>query len=370
MISCQTVVNIMEKLAPKKLAYDWDNPGMMVGDFARSVDKILTTLTVTEQTVDYAIKNGYGMIVSHHPLIFKPIKALRYDLPLGKILYKAIKNDIVIYSAHTNLDVAFGGVNDVLADALQLENIAVLKPYMKEELKKVVIYVPKGFEEDVRNALFQAGAGHIGNYSHCSFNVEGYGTYKPLEGTQPFIGKIGNVEKTGEYRIETVVPENLVNKVINAAIKVHPYEEVAYDIFPLDNDNIELGLGRIGTLKSEMNLKDFSDFVKKCLNATYIRVVGNFSKPVRKVALCGGAGADLISTAKFRGADVYITGDVKYHDAVDAKSVDIAVIDAGHFATENLMMPKLAKYLTEQAEAMHQDVKIEVYTDEEPFVIV
>jgi len=262
MISCQTVINIIEKLAPKKLACDWDNPGMMVGDFSKSVDKILTVLTVTEQTIDYAINNGYGMIVAHHPLIFNAIKSIRSDLPLGKVLYKAIKNDLVIYSAHTNLDVAFGGVNDVLAGALKLENVSVLKPTVNEDLKKVVIYTPKGYEDAVRNALFQAGAGHIGNYSHCSFNVQGYGTFKPLEGTQPFIGNIGNMEKADEIRIETVVPASIVNKVINAMFKVHPYEEVAYDVYPLDNKKLELGLGRIGTLKNEMSLREFSSYVK------------------------------------------------------------------------------------------------------------
>jgi len=370
MISCQTVVNIIEKLAPKKLACDWDNTGLMVGDFARGVDKILVALTVTEQVVDYAIENEYGMIVAHHPLIFKSIKSIRNDLPLGKIMYKAIKNDMVIYSAHTNLDVALGGVNDVLADALQLENVSVLKPTFSEGLKKIVVYTPRGFEDDVRNALFQAGAGHIGNYSHCSFNIDGYGTFKPLEGTKPFIGSIGNIERADEIRIETVVPENLVNKAIKAMLKVHPYEEVAYDVFPLDNKNFELGLGRIGVLKNEMSLKELSDYVKKVLNAPYLRVVGNLSKPVHKVAVCGGAGSDFITTAKFLGADVYITGDVKYHDAVDAIAMDIAVIDAGHFATENLMIPKLAKYIAEQAVYMGFDVEVKVYTDVEPFVIV
>lgn len=370
MISCQTVVNIIERLAPKKTALEWDNTGMMIGDFSRSIDKVLTVLTVTEQSVDFAINNGFGMIVAHHPLIFRPIKNLCQDSPLGKIIYKAIKNDIVIYSAHTNLDAALGGVNDVLAKALELKNTAVLKSTFEEDLKKIVIYAPTGFEDDIRDALFHAGAGHIGDYSHCSFNVKGFGTFKPLEGTSPFIGKVGNVEKAEEYRIETVVPHNLVKKVISAVSKVHPYEEMAYDIFPIENKGTASGLGRIGVLKEPMMLKDFCEFVKQCLNVKNVRVTGDLLTHVSKVAVCGGAGSDLISVAKFAGADVYVTGDVKYHDAIDAKALGLTVIDAGHFNTENLMIPVLADYISEQAKAIGQYVEVKVYNDEDPFEII
>lgn len=370
MISCQTLVQLLERWAPKRLALDWDNPGPAIGDLSKNVSKILLTLTVTEETVEFAVKNGFEMIISHHPLFFKPLKALRKDTPIGKIVYKAVSNDIVIYSAHTNMDIADGGINDILAKILELKNVNVLKQTYEERLKKLVVFVPKGYEDTVRNAISMAGAGHIGNYSHCTFMTNGIGIFKPLDGTKPFIGEQGKLEKADEIRIETIVPENLLKKVVNAMFKVHPYEEVAFDIYTLENQGKSFGIGRIGYTNEPVSLKDFCETVKQKLKTPYIRVVGDLYKNISKVAVCGGAGSDLINTAAFLGADVLITGDVKYHEALDAKAAGICLIDAGHFPTENLLMPVLKEYLEHEIQQFKRQVEISIYNDEDPFVII
>lgn len=370
MTSCQNIMNIIEKLAPKKLMLEWDNPGLMVGDFSKDVGKILVTLTVTPEVMDYAVKNRFDMIISHHPVIFKPLKSLRWDLPLGKIIASAIRHGIVIYSAHTNLDVAWDGINDVLTKALELADVQIMKKTYEEPLKKIVVFVPRGYEQTVRDAMGDAGAGFIGNYSHCSFNINGTGTFKPLEGTHPFIGKAGNLEHVDEVRVETIVPEGLVKKVISAMLKVHPYEEVAYDIYPVENQGKMYGLGRIGRLKSPMTLKEFGEMVKQKLRATFVKVTGDLSKPVSKVALCGGAAGELFHVAAMKGADVFISGDVKYHDALDALELGLSIIDAGHFPTENLIIPVLKDYLKKEIEKLGEEVEIDIYEGKDPFTVL
>jgi len=370
MISCQTLIQILEKWAPKKLALDWDNPGLAIGDLSGEISSVLLTLTVTSESVKFAVENNYEMIIAHHPLFFRPLKSLRKDTPLGEIVYNAIKNDIVIYSAHTNLDIAGGGINDILADLLNLERIQVLRPTYREKLNKLVVFVPKGYEDAVRNAMCDAGAGHIGNYSHCTFNTGGTGTFMPLAGTNPFIGEQYKLEKADEVRIETIVPESIQKIVINAMIKAHPYEEVAYDIYPLDNSGKEFGLGRIGHIKEPTTLREFCNDVKEKLDISYLKVSGDFDKTISKVAICGGAGADLIQAAAFFGADVLVTGDIKYHDALDAKKLGLAVIDAGHFGTEKIILPVLKDYLVQQTKSINKEVKISIYEDTEPFMIM
>lgn len=369
MISSQTIIQIIEKLAPKSLAYDWDNPGLNIGNFSRKVKRILLVLTVTPKIVDYAAKNGYDMIISHHPLFFKSLKSVRWDLPQGQIIYTAIKNDIIIYSAHTNLDIAKGGVNDVLAHILGLKYIKVLSKTKRAELKKIVVFVPEGHEDIVRNAMINAGAGFTGNYSNCTFNTQGYGTFKPEDNTDPYIGEKGKLEKVNEVKIETIVSKDSLKKVINAMLKAHPYEEVAYDIYPLENKGESFGIGRIGYLEQSVTLKEFCELVKEKLATKTLRAVGNLSKNVRKVAVCGGSGANLIPTALFQGADVILTGDVKYHDAVDAKTLGIAVVDAGHFATENLILPEIADFVNKEVQSLGKKVEISIYKDKDPFIV-
>ncbi|MGI6092459.1 MAG: Nif3-like dinuclear metal center hexameric protein [Veillonellaceae bacterium] len=360
-IKCQSIINELEKLAPRDLAEDWDNVGLLVGSPDQDISKILIALDVTDNVVDQAITNNSDMIVTHHPLIFKGIKNIRTDLPHGKLLAKLIKNDIAVYTAHTNLDIAAGGINDILASKLNLTNVQSLSPGHSEKLLKLAVFVPDTHAEAVRAAICDAGAGHVGNYSHCTFQTDGTGTFMPLEGTNPFLGSQGELEQVREVRLETVMSEKICNKVIKAMLKAHPYEEVAYDLYQLANTRPQLGLGRIGSLSAPKSLAEFVDEVKQALGINLVNVAGPENKSIWKVAVCGGSGASLIHSAAFAGADVLVTGDVKYHEAQEAVAAGIVIVDAGHFATEVVIVDYLSNYLG--AQARNEKWGIEIITD-------
>lgn len=237
-----------------------------------------------------------------------------------------------------------------------------------KDIKKIAVYVPQGYEEIVKNAMCNAGAGFIGNYSNSTFQTQGIGTYKPLEGTNPFIGEIGKIEKVEEVKIETVVPQKYLEKVINAMLNVHPYEEVAYDVYPLENLKEEYGLGRIGTI-SETTLKELALQVKAKLKINNLRVVGDPNKKIKKVAVCGGSGASLIHKAVSRGADVLITADIGYHDAVEAQHLGLSLIDAGHFATENIAVRFIAEYIIDETQKQGNEIEVLVSeSQKDPFM--
>jgi dinuclear metal center YbgI/SA1388 family protein len=342
-------MDAMDKLAPRNLAEDWDNVGLLVGSPAQTVNKILITLDITKAVVDRAVKDGIDLIIAHHPVIFKSISAIRTDLPQGQILASLLKANIAVYASHTNLDIASGGVNDVLAAALRLCEIEPLAISSTEKLYKLVVFVPETHMKIVEEAIMTAGAGHIGNYSRCSFTTDGIGSFLPLEGSNPFIGNTGKLESVKEIRLETIMPEKICKSVIKAMLKVHPYEEAAYDIYQLMNSGKRLGLGRIGKLATPMLLADFARQVKTALGIQSVNVVGVCDTLVRKVAVCGGAGASLLHKAAFAGADVLVTGDVKYHEGQEATAIGMAMIDAGHFATEQPVLSYVEKYLSKCA---------------------
>jgi dinuclear metal center YbgI/SA1388 family protein len=343
-VTCLDVMNLIEKVAPPQLVMSWDNIGLQVGHPLKEIDSLLITLDITHEVVEEAISMGADMIVAHHPLIFKPLQKIRFDTPVGKLLAKLIESHIQVYIAHTNLDRAEQGTNYYLAKALGLKDTRVLEAG-GNKLYKIAVFVPEGYEDSVRNAMGEAGAGWIGNYSHCTFQVEGTGTFRPLPGSDPFIGSVEELEKVQEYRLETIVPENLKSQVLKAMIKAHPYEEVAFDIYPLENQQLTTGLGRIGDLESPMTLSAFADKVKDCLDIQYVNVVGSPTSEVSRVAFCGGAGGNLILQAKMCSADVYLTGDIKYHEALEAGELGINLVDAGHNATEKFLAPALVNYL-------------------------
>lgn len=344
-VKCQVIIEAIERLAPKYLAESWDNIGLLLGSPAQRVSKIMVTLDVTQAVVDQAVQDGVDLIITHHPVIFKPVTRIRTDLPQGQLLSSLLKADIAVYTAHTNLDSAAGGVNDILAAKLGLQQSEPLAVSYTEKMYKLVVFVPKTHVEDVRRAMVETGAGHIGNYSHCTFSSDGIGSFLPLDGAQPFIGECGTVHYGDEIRLETIVPDKISRRVIKAMIKAHPYEEVAYDMIQLANPGHALGLGRIGQLAVAMPLIDFIHQVKMAVGREYVSVAGPQDKIVKKVAVCGGSGAGFIHKAAFAGADVLITGDVKYHEAQEAFAAGITVIDAGHFATEQPVVPFLAEYL-------------------------
>ena len=328
--SGQWIIEEFEKWAPRSLAVEGDRVGLMVGTLNKPVKKVMIALDVLESVVDEAIEKDVDLIIAHHPLLFRPIKQLDVTEGQGPIIEKCIKNNITVYAAHTNLDIAKGGVNDMLASSLGVENTKVLVPTDEIPLKKLVAFVPEGHVEEVRQALGDAGAGFIGGYSHCTFASEGVGTFIPGEGTNPYLGKQGKMEFAQEKRIETVVPEPLVKKVTKTLVDVHPYEEPAFDLYPLDLEGEKVGLGRIGELREEMTLEAFAEHVKKSLQVPFVRTVRANDRMIKTVAIRGGDGNKYWSYAQRAGADVYVTGDIYYHVAHDAQMEGLNMIDPGH----------------------------------------
>lgn len=345
LVKCQTITSLIEKLAPRKLAEEWDNVGLLVGNPAGEISAVLLALDVTPEVVREAVTVGANLIISHHPLVFRPLKNIREDNPQGQLISNIIRNGIHVYCAHTNLDNAGEGVNQILARKLGLNDIQVLNPDKPEKIYKLVVFIPDTHVDLVRDAITAAGAGWIGNYSDCTFSTHGTGTFKASDNCKPFIGKPGVLEKASEIKLETVVKENQIDRVVRAMLKAHPYEEVAYDVYPLVNDAGRLGMGRIGRLEKPLVFREFMDMVKAFLNVPVLRYGGDSEVTVKKIAVCGGSGASFIHKAVFAGADVLVTGDLKYHEAQDALSLGLAFVDAGHYATEVPVIAALENYL-------------------------
>ncbi len=368
----QTVIQLVEKLAPKTLAVEGDEKriGLQVGSLQREARRVMVALDVLESVVDEAIAKQVDLIIAHHAVIFRPLRHLRTDLPQGRLLEKCLKHDLSVYVAHTNLDVAEGGLNDWLAAALGLQNTEVLIPLASERLKKIVVFIPEDHVGPVMQAMSEAGAGWIGNYSHCTFQIPGTGTFMPREGTNPFIGQQGTLERVAEVRLETIVPETIQSRVIRAMIEAHPYEEVAYDVYPLEQEGKTRGLGRKGRLASPMTLEAFARFVKEMLSLPGLRYVGPPDRLIEKVGVIGGDGNSFVAQAAGRGIDVLVTGDVYYHTAHDALAMGLCLVDPGHHV-EHLMKSRLAEYLKNHLSGKYPDTEIlvsEINTD--PFVFL
>ncbi|MBS3679560.1 Nif3-like dinuclear metal center hexameric protein [Ornithinibacillus massiliensis] len=341
------IFSLMEKWAPKAFAYDWDNIGLQIGSYNKPVRKIMVTLDVLESVVEEAIENEVDLIIAHHPLLFKPLKEINVDSWRGRIIKKLIQHDITVYAAHTNLDVAKGGVNDLLADLIGLEDKVVLVETNEDSLCKVVVYIPETHVEVVTDALAKAGAGHIGHYSHCTFQTKGTGTFMPLGEANPFIGKKNQLEMVPEVKVETIVQQSILSNVLKGMIAAHPYEEVAYDVIPLKNEGEKIGLGRVGNLKEVTTLDEFVTKVKNVLEVNYVRVSGDSNRKVKRVAVLGGSGEKYFHSAIQKKADVYITGDMTFHVAQEAIEMGISVIDAGHYI-EKVMKSATKQYLEQQ----------------------
>jgi len=360
------IKDIFEIVAPTRLAFDKDPIGLQIGTWNAQVDKLLVSLDVNEQVVDEAISIGAQMIFCHHAIFYKPISKIIVDSPEGRIINKIIKNNISIYVAHTNLDIVDDGVNDVLVNSLGLEEIDILQTTKIDNFKKLVVFVPKSHHQLVLNAINDAGAGSIGDYSHCSFNVAGMGTFMPLEGSSPYIGDYKQVSEVDEIRIETIIDDTIQTKVISAMLAAHPYEEVAYDIYNLEMQAKKYGIGRIGNYKTPILLSEFMDKVKKTLNLSVLQTAGISKETIKRVAVCGGSGAKLISSAKSKNADVFLTGDVSYHDAQWAADNGLILINAGHYQTERLIVPIVTKKLKELFDNNGLDIEViasEINTD-------
>lgn len=340
----QELIGLLHSLYPPVLAEDWDNVGLLSGDPSAPLERVLISLDVNETTLQEAELVGAQAIISHHPAIFRPLRSITASDSTGRLLMRSIRAGITLISVHTNLDRGTDGLNDWLAAALGL-NMAIPLQGVDLPLCKLVVYVPVGHETIVSEALFAAGAGSIGSYDRCSFRCEGNGTFRPGKKSAPFIGTPGEDEVVRESRIEMIVPSERSRRVIDKLLKVHPYEEPAYDLLPLQNRRPDLGLGRIGRLAQPLSLADYAHQVGTALNTSALRLVGDPQRLIAKVAVCGGSGASLIPEAQRQGADLLVTGDLKYHDAQHALDLGIALIDAGHFATEQLMITHLTERL-------------------------
>ncbi len=339
------VIECLENFAPLSLQEDYDNAGLLTGKSSYECSGILTTLDVTEEVVQEAVTNKCNLIVAHHPIIFRGLKKLNGSNYVERTIIAAIKNDIAIYAIHTNLDNVINGVNKKIAEKLELQDVEVLSP-AKNILKKLVTFSPVKNAENIRNALFTAG-GKLGNYSECSFNVEGVGTFKPEQGADPYVGEIGKRHEENESRIELIFPAHLQKKIVKVLKDVHPYEEVAYDIYALQNETKDTGSGLVGQLTAPLAEADLLSKLKSEFGLQVIRHSALINKKVSKVALCGGAGSFLLAAAKSSGADAYITSDIKYHEFFDADG-EILLADIGHFESEQFTISLLADILKEK----------------------
>lgn len=340
------ITDWLDRQIPLGLQADYDNSGLQTGDIGEEASAALLCIDVTEKVVDEAYARGCNLIISHHPVIFNPLKKVTGNTEAERVIIKAVRNNITIYSAHTNLDSLRDGVSSRMAMKLGLKNVEVLEP-VRGRLVKLVAFVPHSHLKLVRDALFQAGAGHIGNYDSCGFSGDGTGTFRGNENSNPFAGEKGSLHAEPEVRFETIMPSFLISTVIKALIETHPYEEPAFDIYPLLNEWKTAGMGCVGTLEKEINESDFLSLCKSTFSPCCLRHTAFRGKEIRKVALCGGAGVSLLEKAIDAKADAFVTGDVKYHQFA-AAAADILLVDAGHFETEKFATEIFHELLTKK----------------------
>jgi len=326
------ILRYLESVAPFSFQENYDNSGLLIGEKNEEVTGVLICLDVTEEVIDEAVEKGLNLIISHHPLIFSGVKRITGQDATGRMIMQAIRQRIAIVALHTNLDNLAYGVNEALSARLGIQNIRILKP-LEGKLRKLVTFCPVSHAETVRTALFNAGAGHIGNYDSCSYNLSGTGTFRALEGANPFVGIPGEIHHESEIRIEVIFPDFKESGLISALLDSHPYEEVAYDIYPLTNKMMNAGAGMIGELNEPTEVLKYLEQVKSALSLGCIRHTAEEGRLIRKVAVCGGSGSFLITDAMAAGADIFLTGDIKYHDFFIPGN-GMVLADIGHYESE------------------------------------
>ena len=337
----KNLLDDLDGIAPFFLQENYDNSGIQFADLHEKMTRVLISLDVTKEIIEEAKENHANTILSHHPLIFSPFKRIiKQNKPL---LYQAVTNQINLIAMHTNYDLAEGGLNDYVADLLEIKKISPLQK-STEKTFKFAVYVPEKFSEKVSQSLFNAGAGKIGNYKETSFRSSGQGTFTPQPGTHPFIGKVGEKETVSEIKIETVVEERYLESVIQAMKHAHPYEEPAYDVYELTRKTSS-GIGLFGQIEQKTNLGEYSSFVKTKLKAKYVRLIASHNRIIKKVALCTGGGSSLLEKVSQLGVDLFITGDISYHHALHAKELGINVLEVEHFDTEKFFVQAVYEQL-------------------------
>ncbi len=346
MTKIKDVTTYLESIAPRSFQESYDNSGLLTGDSNADILGVLVTLDCTEAVVNEAIDQKCNLIVAHHPILFKGLKKLTGQNYVERTIIKAIKNDIAIYAIHTNLDNVHLGVNKKISEIIGLQNLRVLAP-KKDTLSKLVTFIPAEKADAVIHALHQAGAGNIGQYENCSFRTEGSGTFKPKEGSSPYIGKPNEFKKVEEIRAEVIFPNHLESKIMSTLLEAHPYEEVAYYITRLENKNQEVGAGMIGELENALEPMVFLEHLKMTMKADCVRYTRPVMKKVKKIAICGGAGSFLLTKAIAEEADVYVSSDFKYHEFFDSDE-KIMIADIGHYESEQFTKELLEEVIREK----------------------
>jgi dinuclear metal center YbgI/SA1388 family protein len=357
------IITEIERFAPLAYQESYDNAGLTVGNANAEIASCLLCFDVSEQTVDEALEHGAGLIISHHPVIFGGLKRLAGRTPTERIVEKAIRSGIALYAAHTNLDSVTGGINTRLAEKLGLKNIRILAP-RKDILYKLVVYAPLAYGSQVRNAIFDAGAGRIGNYGECSWNIEGTGTFRAGDEAKPFVGTQDARHEEPEIRIETIVQKHYLPATLSAMLAAHPYEEPAYDVLPLANRSASTGLGAFGELPEPLPVDEFFARLKQTLDLKVIRHNRPHVDAVSRVAVCGGAGESLVEDAIAAAADIFVSSDCKYHKFIDVEG-KLILADAGHFETEyfaveifhDIIIKKFPNFAVRFAGSMFNPVK-------------
>lgn len=344
MLTIKQVIQFLEEKAPPALQESYDNSGLLLGEPDTAVSGIMVSLDVTEEILEEAIQKNCNLIVSHHPLIFSSLKRITGKNSIEKIILKAIRNNIALYAIHTNLDNVAHGVNARLSEKIGLSECRILQP-KSSILRMLSVYVPSTFSETLKDGLFSAGAGAIGNYDQCSFSVSGTGTFRPLNGSNPFSGSIGERSHEDEVRIEVIYPEYAERNILQAMRQNHPYEEIAYNIVKTENTLQTTGAGMIGRLQEALSPEKFLEHLKNSLELSVIRYT-SFSKSIQNVAVCGGSGSFLLKDAILADADVLITADFKYHQFFEAEN-RIMIADIGHFESEKYTIELIGQWLSD-----------------------
>ncbi len=343
----QDILNLLESRYPSAWAVSGDRVGLEVGHPGQQIEAVLVALEASPAVVAEASHRGAQLLLTHHPLLYQPFKDVREDRPSGRLLAALVRSGLALVSCHTNLDIAPGGLNDYLAQQLELTKVEVLTPTTRDPWYKLVVFVPAGYEDRVRQALGDAGLGVIGRYSHCSFASPGQGAYRPLPGAQPFRGEPGQLSQVAESRLEILAPESLLPAAQACLKETHPYEEVAYDLYPLRHPGTPLGLGRIGEWPEPRPFSRVIAAVKAVFGVETVQVWGEPPQEVQRLALCSGSGGDLLADALSRGAHIYLTGEVRHHQVPPGLPAGFAVVAVGHFASEVVFMEPWARQLRE-----------------------
>ncbi len=366
-VTVTDIIDALENWAPSSLAESWDNVGLQVGSPQKEVKRLALCLDLTRETLDQALSFKADCIVTHHPLFFKPLKALSFDSWQALLATELIRHEIALVAAHTNLDAAFSGVSEVLARELHLQIEKALLPSAGVDLFRISVYVPKGYEEKIRKILLESEAAVRGAYRACSFVVEGQGSFYPSSQAKPFTGEPERLNLVAETKLEFLAPAFALSKLLATIKEVHPYEEPAIDIIPLKGRDTRLGLGRVGELPLPYTLLDLAKKVGEILKTQEVFLVGEAQKLVKRVALCAGSGGDLLKEALKARAEVFITAEIKYHQAQEAKARGLALISVGHFESERIIVLEMARYFENWAKKRGCDLQISVLEERSPF---